>query len=249
LASSRIRTSPFEDHTEIVAVVMLVAVSLFGCGSPAMTSGEPLLLADFVNTTDDAVFDGALKDALDIHLRQSPYLNVLPATQVSTALRSMGRPPDERVTTTLARDVCHRLGAKGDSARIDRTAGHGLRDWARGAGLRERRLARPEQARAASKTEVLAAVSSAATRLRERLGESLPSIERFNVPAQNATSPSLDALKAYSSGLGMRAKSGDADAIPLFQRALELDQHFALAARSWAGSTRTSTTRSRPSTT
>ena len=236
--SSGLHARLFDDRTDLLAaLITVVAVLLaygayrwYAGGGPVMASREPLLLADFVNTTDEAVFDGALKDALDIQLQQSPYLNVLPASQVRAALRSMGKPADERVTTTLARDLCQRLGAKatllGSIAPLGSAYVIGLEAQACESGDS---LVR-EQAQAASKTEVLAAVGAAAARLREQLGESLASIERFNVPAQNATTPSLDALKAYSMGLETRAKTGDAQAIPLFEHALELDANFALAA-------------------
>ncbi|MHB8533604.1 MAG: serine/threonine-protein kinase, partial [Solirubrobacteraceae bacterium] len=197
---------------------------------PLVASREPLLLGDFLNTTGEPVFDGALRDALEIQLQQSPYLNVLPASQVRAALRLAGRSPDDRVTQAVARDLCQRLGVKaillGSIAPLGPAYVVSLEAQACQTGDV---LAR-EQVQASSRSNVLPSVGAAAARLRQRLGESLGSIQRFNVPVQNATTDSLEALKAYSTGLETRARIGDAQAIPIFEHALELDPRFALAA-------------------
>ena len=197
---------------------------------PALASSEPLLLADFRNTTGEAVFDGALKDALEIQLRQSPYLNLVPASQVRSTLQLMERSPNEPLSLAVARDVCERLGVKavmhGSIAPLASAYVITLEALACRTGDT---LVR-EQTQAASKTEVLASVTAAAARIREGLGESIASIQRFNVPAHNATTVSLEALKAYSMGVDTRLKTGDVQAIPYFQHALELDPNFALAA-------------------
>src|SRR5262245_24468784 len=196
----------------------------------SITSREPLLLADFANTTGEAVFDGALKDALEIQLQQSPYLNVLPASQLRSTLRLMERPADERVTAADAHEWCQRMGVKaillGSIAPLDGAYVIGISAQACKTGD----VIAREQVQAAAKTDVLASVGSAAARIREKLGESIGSIQRFNVPVQNATTSSLDALKAYSMGAETRNQTGDVQAIPFFERALELDPNFALAA-------------------
>ena len=225
------------DAAVIVVVLLLVAVAgyygafgWFRAPTPSLPSREPLLLADFSNTTGEAVFDGALKDALEIQLQQSPYLNVVPASHVRSALRLMERSPAAPVTAAVARDLCERLGVKaillGAIAPLASAYVITLEAQACRTGDT---LAR-EQMQAAAKTDVLASVSAASARIRERLGESIGSIQRFNVPAQNATTPSLEALKAYSMGVDTRLTTGDVQAIPLFQHALELDPSFALAA-------------------
>jgi serine/threonine protein kinase/tetratricopeptide (TPR) repeat protein len=197
---------------------------------PPVASREPLLLADFTNSTGEAVFDGALREALEIQLQQSPYLNVLSQAQVRSALAMTDRPPDARVTPAIARDLCQRLGVKaillGSIVRLGASYVIGLEAQA----CRTGDVFDREQVEATSHGDVLASVGAAAARLRRRLGESLGSIQRFNVPIQNATTGSLDALKAYSTGMQMRARVGDAQAIPLFEHALELDPRFALAA-------------------
>jgi serine/threonine protein kinase/tetratricopeptide (TPR) repeat protein len=224
------------DNVAAGLILLLIGAAAYGGFSlyrgtpPSLASREPLLLADFFNTTGEAVFDGALKDALDIQLQQSPYLNVVPASQVRSTLQLMERSPNEPVTAAVARDVCERLGVKaimlGSIAPLASAYVITLEAQACRTGDT---LAR-EQTQAASKTEVLASVSAASARIRERLGESIGSIQRFNVPAHNATTPSLEALKAYSMGVDTRLKTGDVQAIPLFEHALELDPNFALAA-------------------
>jgi serine/threonine protein kinase/tetratricopeptide (TPR) repeat protein len=224
------------DGAAIALVLLLVVVAAYGGywwyrgNPPSLASREPLLLAAFSNTTGEAVFDGALRDALEIQLRQSPYLNVVPASQVRSTLQLMQRSPNEPVTAALARDLCERLGVKavmlGSIASLAPAYVITLEAQACQSGDT---LAR-EQTQATAKTDVLASVSAAAARIRERLGESIGSIERFNVPAHNATTPSLEALKAYSLGVDTRLTTGDVQAIPLFEHALELDPNFALAA-------------------
>jgi eukaryotic-like serine/threonine-protein kinase len=200
-----------------------------GTAGPPATR-EPLLLADFSNTTGEALFDGALKDALDIQLQQSPYLKVVPASQVRSALQLMERSPNEPLTAAVARDLCERLGVKaillGSIAPLSSAYVITLEAQACRTGDT---LAR-DQAQAATKIDVLATVGVGAARIRERLGESIGSIQKFNVPLPSATTPSLEALKAYSIGIETRLTTGDVQAIPFFERALELDPDFAVAA-------------------
>jgi len=220
-----------------IAIVLLVLAAggyagyswYRGAPAPPPTR-EPLLVADFANTTGEAVFDGALKDALEIQLQQSPFFAVVPASQIRSTLRLMERSPDTALSAAVARDVCARLGVRailaGSIAPLGPAYVITLTAQACGTGDT---IAR-EQTQAPAKTEVLASVGGSAARIRERLGESIGSIQRFNVPAPNATTPSLDALKAYSIGVETRIKTGDVQAIPMFERALELDPDFALAA-------------------
>ena len=225
-----------KDALTVIVIVAVLAIGGYGAyswyrGTPtAAAPREPLLLADFSNSTGEAVFDGALKDALEIQLQQSPYVKVLPASQVRSTLQLMERSPNEPLTAAVARDVCERLGVKaillGSIAPLSSAYVITLEAQACQTGDT---LAR-DQAQAASKTDVLATVGTAAARIRERLGESIGSIQKVNVPAPNATTPSLEALKAYSMGIDTRLKTGDVQAIPFFEHALELDPNFALAA-------------------
>ena len=231
LAAGRLRDAV------LIGLVVLAGLAVYGAytrltqsRATPLASREPLLLGDFANTTGDPVFDGALKDALEIQLQQSPYLTLVPASQIRSALQLMQRSPVEHLSGPVALEVCRRLGVKavlaGSIAPVGSAYLIALSAQACASGDT---IAR-DQAQAASKTDVLATVGAAATRLRERLGESIGSIQRFNVPVQDATTASLDALKAYSVGLETRARTGDVQAIPFFNYALELDPNFALAA-------------------
>src|SRR5262245_3574489 len=191
---------------------------------------EPLLVADFTNTTGEGVFDGALKDALEIQLQQSPFFEVVPASQLRSALRLMERSPDSALTAAVAREVCARLGGRAILAGAIAPLGpaYVITLSAQACGTGD--LIARDQVQAPAKTAVLASVGESAARIRERLGESIGSIQRFNVAVPHATTPSLEALKAYSMGVDTRVKTGDVQAIPMFERALELDPNFALAA-------------------
>jgi tetratricopeptide (TPR) repeat protein len=195
----------------------------------ALTERDTILLADFVNTTGDSVFDGTLKQALAMNLGQSPFLNIFPEQRVRATLGYMGRSPDERVIDTVAREVCQRAGIKalltGSIARLGSQYVISLEAANCGTG---ESLAR-QQVEADSKEHVLAALGKAATDLRGRLGESLSTIQKFDVPLEEATTASLEALKAFTLGEATRNRTGDAPAIPLYQRAIELDPNFAIA--------------------
>ena len=154
----------------------------------------------------------------------------MPASQVRSALQLMERSPNEPLTAAVARDLCERLGVKAILLGSIAPLGPAYVITLEAQACRTGDTLAREQAQAAAKTDVLASVGAAAARIRERLGESIGSIQRFNVPAQNATTPSLEALKAYSMGVDTRLKTGDVQAIPFFEHALELDPNFALAA-------------------
>ena len=198
-----------------------------------LTEKDSVLLADFENKTGDAVFDDALKQALTIQLSQSPFLNIISDRKVEETLRLMGQ-PGQRVTPELAREICVRTGSKaivqGSISNLDTQYVIGL--GAAGCGGGEALVT--EQGQAASKPAVLKTLSKMATELREELGESLQTVEKFDVPLE-ATTPSLEALKAYTVAGRTRRKNGDAESIPFFKRAIELDPEFALAYAGLAG--------------
>ena len=186
------------------------------------------MLTDFANTTGDPVFDEALKQALAVNLGQSPFLNVLSDRKVSDTLRLMGRSPSERVTPEIARELCLRTGSKAILAgSISNLGSHyviGLEAVSCGSGDT---LAK-EQADAPTKESVLQALDKVASSLRGKLGESLASVQKFDVPVE-ATTPSLEALKTFSLGIKAMREKGDPEAAPFFKRAIELDPNFALA--------------------
>src|SRR5690349_21313565 len=219
----------------LIAVALLLVVAVAGGlywrsrANRKLTEKDSILLADFVNTTGDPVFDGTLKQALAVQLEQSPYLNIVPDQTVHQALRYMGRAPDERVTGSVAREICEReninamLGGSIAALGSQYVVAIDAINCATGDALAR------EQVTADSKEAVLPAVGKAASNLRGKLGESLSSVQKFNTPVTEATTSSLEALKAYAAADEMRNGGGEAESIPLFQHALDLDPNFAMA--------------------
>jgi eukaryotic-like serine/threonine-protein kinase len=214
----------------------IVVAALFGIlyvarshHSTRLTEKDSILLADFVNTTGDSVFDGTLKQALAVQLEQSPYLNVTPESRIREALKFMGRSSDERLTKDVAREICLREGIKAMLTGSISTLGtHYVVDLNAINAQTGDSLAR-EQAEAESKEAVLKTLDGAATKLRGKLGESVASIQKFATPLDQATTPSLEALQAFSLGQEAHLKLDDDGAVPHLKRAIELDPNFAMA--------------------
>jgi eukaryotic-like serine/threonine-protein kinase len=218
----------------VPAAVILVMVTIAGAFylrsrqiAQRITEKDTIVLADFANSTGDAIFDDALKTALNISLRQSPFLNVLSDTEVAKTLQQMTRPASTKLTPELARELCLRVGSKaylsGSIGSLGSEYLLGLKavDCQNGDTLAE------EQVTAASKEKVLDALGEATSKLRGELGESLATVQKFNVPLEQATTSSLEALKAYSIGMKAFSENGAA-ALPHHQRAIELDPNFAM---------------------
>ena len=197
----------------------------------ALTDKDTILVADFDNKTGDAVFDETLKQALAVDLEQSPFLNIVSDRKAMAALRLMGRPMDQPVVREVAREVCQRVGGKAMLAGSISALGSNYVlslnaiDCATGDALFK------QQVEAAGKEHVLKALSDAATEMRGKLGESLLSVQKFDTPIEEATTSSLEALKAYSIGLRTGFREGYVAAIPYYQQAVSLDPNFALAYR------------------
>jgi serine/threonine protein kinase/tetratricopeptide (TPR) repeat protein len=212
-----------------VVAVAIAGAFLYSHRSQALTEKDSILLADFVNTTGDAVFDGTLKQALAVQLEQSPYLNVLPESRIRSALRFMGRPPDERVTGDVAHEICMREGVKAMlTGSISSLGSHYVVDLNAVNAQTGDSLAR-EQVEVESKEQVLKSLDRAASNLRGKLGESIGSVQKFATPLEEATTSSLEALKAYTLGRAEHLKLDDDKAIPYLKRAIELDPNFAMA--------------------
>ena len=215
----------------VLLVAALIASGLYYRSHQAnrLTDKDTVVLADFANSTGDPVFDDTLKQALGVQLEQSPFMNVLPERKVAATLRLMGHEPSARLTDELARDLCQRTGSKavlaGSIASFGTQYVISLQavDCSNGDSLAK------EQTQAASKEQVLTALGKVAGDLRGRLGESLSSVQKFGTPVDEATTPSLEALKAYSLGRRTSLVKGDAAALPFFKRAVELDPKFAMA--------------------
>ncbi len=214
----------------VVVLAALVAGGLYFRSRPAatLTEKDTIVLADFDNKTGDPVFDDALKQALAVQLGQSPFLNILSDRKVEETLRLMGRASNERVTRDVAGELCMRTGSKaillGSISRLGGQYVIGID----AVGCSSGDTLAKEQEEAATKEDVLKALSTAAASLRGKLGESLASIQKFDVPVE-ATTTSLEALKAFSMGITTQLTKGDAASIPFMKRALELDPNFAVA--------------------
>ena len=219
-----------------VIIVALVAGGLYwrsrSTASPAaatpLSQKDTVVLADFDNKTGDAVFDDALKQALAVQLGQSPFINILSDRRVNETLGLMGRQSGTHISAEVARELCTRTGSKamvlGSISNLGSQYVLGLD----AVGCSTGDLLAKEQEEAAGKQDVLKALGKAATSLRTKLGESLATVQKFDVPVE-ATTPSLEALKAYSIGITTSRTKGDAEAIPFMKRALELDPNFAMA--------------------
>ena len=196
--------------------------------SKHLTDRDTIVLADFANSTGDAIFDDTLKTALNVSLRQSPFLRVLSDQQVAETLKLMTRPADTNLTPAVTRELCQRAGSKayiaGSIASLGSEYVLGLKtvNCQSGDTLAE------EQVTAAAKEKVLDALGKTASKLRGELGESLATAQKFDVPLEQATTSSLEALKAYSLGGKVYDEKGMAAALPYFQRAIELDPNFAM---------------------
>ena len=195
----------------------------------ALTEKDTIVLSDFDNKTGDAVFDDTLKQGLSVQLEQSPFLNLLSDRKVNETLKLMGRPAGDRLTPEVTHEVCQRTSSKamltGSIAGLGSQYVIGLKavNCDTGDVLAE------AQEQAAGKEAVLKALHAAAVSLRSKLGESLSSVEKYATPVQEATTPSLEALKAYSLGVKTRNAKGDTAALPFFERAVDLDPNFARA--------------------
>jgi serine/threonine protein kinase/tetratricopeptide (TPR) repeat protein len=212
------------------AGVLAAALALFYSRRvPVLSDRDTVLIADFVNTTGEPVFDGALQQALTIELEQSPFLSILSRERVRQTLALMTRSPDERVAGTVAREVCERLGGAAIIAGTIAPLGSHYIIGLDAASCRTGDSLARQQGEANDREHVLKAVDAAATRLRRTLGESLGTIARFDTPIEQATTSSLEALKAYHAGEETRARSGDLAALPFFKRAVAVDPNFAMA--------------------
>ena len=193
-----------------------------------LTEKDTVVLADFANETGNPVFDDTLKTALSVSLNQSPFLNVLSDSTVSKTLKLMEKPSDTKLTPDVARELCQRAGSKAYIAGSIASLGSQYVLGLRVVNCQSGDMLAQEQATAASKEKVLDTLGEAASKLRGELGESLATVQKFDVPLANATTSSLEALKAYSLGDKAFRDKGIAAGLPYHQRAIELDPNFAM---------------------
>jgi tetratricopeptide (TPR) repeat protein len=192
-----------------------------------LTEKDTIVLADFANSTGDPVFDDTLKTALSVSLNQSPFLNVLSENKVAATLKSMTRPPDTKLTPDVTRELCQRAGSKAYIAGTIASLGSQYVLALKVVNCQSGDTLVQEQATAVAKENVLDTLGEAASKLRGESGESLASVQKLDVPLSEATTSSLEALKAYSVGEKAFREKGSAAALPYHQRAIELDPNFA----------------------
>lgn len=222
-----------KSHKRIAILLLALAIAATATffylkREPVLTEQDTILLADFGNSTGDSIFDGTLKQGLAVQLGQSPFLHLFPDIRVRQTLRLMGRSPDDRVTAEIGQEICQRQGLKAlIVGSIAPLGSHYVISLEAVNGRSGEVLAR-EQSEAESKEKVLKALSQAASHLREKLGESLGSIQKFDAPLEVTTS-SLEALKAFSLGLEQTQSGKFLEAIPFYKHAIELDPNFAYA--------------------
>src|SRR5579862_5431552 len=211
-----------------VAVVLGVGAWLyFARKAQALTEKDTIVLSDFTNSTGDAIFDDTLKTALNVSLRQSPFLNVLSDSEVAKNLKLMTRPADTKLTPEVARELCQRAGSKAYLAGTIGSLGSQYVLGLKAVNCRSGDTLVEEQVTAASKEKVLDTLGEAASKLRGELGESLATVQKLDVPLSEATTLSLEALKEFSLGRKAANEKGSAAALPYDQRAIQLDPKFA----------------------
>jgi len=198
--------------------------------SAKLTDKDSIVLADFVNTTGDAVFDGALRQGLSAQLEQSPFLNLLSDERIAQTLALMAKSKDARLTHDIAGEVCQRTASAATIEGSISNLGNQYILGLRAVNCRNGDLLAEEQVTATGKEQVLNSLGQAASKIREKLGESLASVQKYDAPPESVTTPSLEALKAYSLGYQSQIVKADfSAAVPSFQRAIGLDANFAMA--------------------
>jgi tetratricopeptide (TPR) repeat protein/predicted Ser/Thr protein kinase len=240
-ASVKLVAGPTWFRWPVVTGATILAIGLavggwlfFSRKAHALTDKDTIVLADFTNTTGDEVFDGTLRQGLSVQLEQSPFLSIVPDQQIQQTLQMMSQKLDAKLTPEIARELCQRTGSAaaldGSIAQIGTQYLLTVKavNCASGESLAS------TQAQVSDKNHVLDALGRTASEIRNKLGESLNTVQKFATPLEQATTPSLEALKAFSSGRKVHNTAGDAAAIPFFTHAFELDPKFALA-YAWLG--------------
>ncbi|MBS0383280.1 MAG: protein kinase [Proteobacteria bacterium] len=226
--------------TIALAAVLVVALGVGGWllvrhKIPVLTDKDTIVLANFTNTTGDPVFDDTLRQGLSVQLEQSPFLSIIPDVQIRQTLELMGRKPGTRLTPDIARELCQRVGSAADIEGSIAQIGMPYLLTLRAVNCVSGATLTSAETQASDKNHVLDALGRMASAMREKLGESLSTVRKFDTPLEQATTPSLEALKAYSAGHRVMANSNTYTAdIPFFKRAIELDPNFA-SAYAWLG--------------
>jgi len=228
-ASGARKWLPWAAGIAAVAFIGIVAFFFFPRHTPALTAKDTVVLSDFVNTTGDAVFDGTLNEALAVQLGQSPYVNLMPQSHIRETLRFMGRSPDTPITREVAKEICLRENAKAVIEGSIASLGSDYVITLEATNAQTGDSLAQEQVQASNKEQVLNSLDKAASALRQQLGESLSSVQQFATPLEQATTSSLDALKAFSQGDFLHANGQDQESLVPLKKAVELDPNFAMA--------------------
>ena len=232
--TSAAKSSPFRWATisSVTAIVVGLAVAgwlLFSHKTHALTEKDTIVLADFTNATGDAVFDGALRQGLSVQLEQSPFLSIISDQRIQQTLKMMDQKPDAKLTPEIARELCQRTASaaflEGSIAEI----GTQFLLTLKAVNCRNGETLASTEAEAGDKNHVLDALGKTASEIRNKLGESIRTVQKFDTPLEQATTPSLEALKAFSTGTKIQLTTGDAESIAFLKRAIELDPNFAIA--------------------
>ena len=232
--TSAAKSSPFRWATisSVTAIVVGLAVAgwlLFSHKTHALTEKDTIVLADFTNATGDAVFDGTLRQGLSVQLEQSPFLSIISDQRIQQTLKMMDQKPDAKLTPEIARELCQRTASaaflEGSIAEI----GTQFLLTLKAVNCRNGETLASTEAEAGDKNHVLDALGKTASEIRNKLGESIRTVQKFDTPLEQATTPSLEALKAFSTGTKIQLTTGDAESIAFLKRAIELDPNFAIA--------------------
>jgi serine/threonine protein kinase/tetratricopeptide (TPR) repeat protein len=234
---SGVAASPPKKFGKFVVPAALIVVALAAAGFyyrshtgvSRLTEKDTIVLADFANSTGDSVFDDTLKQALAVNLGQSPFLNIVSDEKVQQTLQMMGQQPGQHISSDLAREICQRAGGKAFIAGSISALGTQYVISLRATNCATGDDLARQQTEASSKERILAALGDAASKLRGDLGESLSSVRKYDAPLEEATTTSLEALKAYSIGRRVGREKGTTEGIPFIKRAVELDPNFAIA--------------------
>ena len=211
-------------------IAVLGVGGLFRTHRPAaLGAKDTLLIADFTNTTGDPVFDGTLRQGLSVQLEQSPFLSLVSDGRIQQTLQMMGQNPDAKLTPKIAQDLCQRVGSAAAIEGLIAQIGTPYLLTVKAVKCSDGETLASTEAQASDKDHVLDALGKASSEIRQKLGESLSTVQKFDTPLEQATTPSLEALKALSLGRKAQREKGNLTAIPFFKRAIELDPNFASA--------------------
>jgi len=227
--TSRLRWTVGASVTTLAVVLAATGWLFYSRKAHALGPTDTIVLADFSNATGDPVFDGTLRQGLAVQLEQSPFLSLVSDDRIQQTLQMMGQKPDAKLTPEVARELCERTASAAVLDGSIAQVGTPYLLTVKAINCANGETLASTEAQASDKNHVLDALGKAASEIRNKLGESLSTVQKFDTPLEQATTPSLEALKAYSEGMRVITTSSDtAAAIPFFKHAIELDPHFAL---------------------